>query len=82
MDGKINNESLIEFEKNILNSKKTGDVKYSIDRDIEASVKYDFLAERHGKDLVDLALKENGSTLIDLSDTETFNKIKGVVEKN
>jgi hypothetical protein len=73
------NNQIEEFEKNILDPDKTGGIKYSIDRDIEASVKYDFLKEIYGTTQVELALHEEGKSLLDLSDLDTFKKISEIL---
>lgn len=75
MENQIDNKTFEEFEKTILDGDKTQDVKYNIDRGIEASVKYDFLKEIYGSAEVDKALHEEEKLFLDLSDMDVFKKV-------
>ena len=48
-----NSTELQNFEDQLFDSSKNPTIKYNIDHSIEASVKYDFLIEMHGKEKVD-----------------------------
>ena len=48
-----NSKELQDFENQIFDSEKNPSIKYNIDHSIEASIKYDFLVETYGKELVD-----------------------------
>jgi hypothetical protein len=67
------NENVNNFEKLILDNKNTPEIKYSIDRNIEASVKYEYLCESFGKEETDSAINESGFDLLDLYDIDNFN---------
>jgi hypothetical protein len=69
------NENVNNFEKLILDNKNTPEIKYSIDRNIESSVKYEYLCESFGKEKADSAIKESGFDLLDLYDIDNFNII-------
>jgi hypothetical protein len=81
MEDKLDNQQFENFEGTILNQEKTGEIKYSIDRDIEASVRYDYLSEIHGIEKVKNALDGIGKTFIDLSDTNLFREISERLSK-
>ena len=81
MEDKLDNEHFENFENTILDQGKTGEIKYTIDRDIEASVRYDFLRDLHGGENVKLALESEGKTFIDLSDTDLFRSIRERLSK-
>lgn len=75
-ENELPNKGFKFFEKLILDGENTPHVKYSIDRDIEASVKYDFLIEAHGKKHVDTILSSLDKTMLDLNDPEVFEAVK------
>lgn len=68
------NDRIEDFEKIILGD-TIPKIKYSVDKEIEASVKYDFLCENFGKGKVDSILEESGVNLSDLSDLEKYKEI-------
>jgi hypothetical protein len=47
-----NNQEIEDFE-SLLASQGNSDIKYNVDTDMESLVKYDYLVEVYGKDLVD-----------------------------
>jgi hypothetical protein len=52
-----NSKEIEDFENSINNSDNT-EIKYTIDRSIEASVKYDYLTEVYGKERVDAVVPD------------------------
>jgi hypothetical protein len=68
-------KSLNEFESEIFDETKNSTIKYSIDRDIEASVRYDFLQETYGKERVDEVLSDKGKNFLELCDSECYSMI-------
>lgn len=75
------NDRVEDFEKIILGD-TIPKIKYSVDRDIESSVKYDFLCENFGKTEVDDALKKSGIALIDLSDLEKYKEVTEILNRS
>lgn len=75
-------EIITEFEKVILDKENGNQIKYSVDRGIEASVKYDFLCEKYGKERVDLFLSDLQRTFVDLSDESFFLQLQNQIEEN
>jgi hypothetical protein len=69
-------ENIQNFENMILNKENTEEIKYSIDRSIEASVKYSYLTEKYGKEAVDNLV----SDVLILSDYDVFLQIKEQLE--
>jgi hypothetical protein len=70
-----NSKELQEFE-DLINDPANNEVKYSIDRSIEASVKYSYLTEKYGKEAVDNLVPDT----LDLSDYDVFLEIKKQLE--
>jgi hypothetical protein len=64
--------TLNQFEETLLTEGSNNDIKYSIDRDLEGAVRYDFLQETYGKDRVDEVLRDNGKGFLELGDTEYY----------
>ena len=52
-----NSKEIQDFENSINNPDNT-EIKYTIDRSIEASVKYDYLTEVYGKEKVDAVVPD------------------------
>lgn len=71
-----NSKELQEFE-DLINGPGNNEIKYSIDRSIEASVKYSYLTEKYGKESVDNLV----SDVLVLSDFEIFVKVQEQLEK-
>ena len=71
-----------EFEKVILDSKNTGEIKYKVDNTMEASVKYQFLCESYGKERVDEFLIKNNMSIADLCGDEQFKLISSKLTEN
>ncbi len=66
-----------EFVESILlDEEKTGQIKYSIDRAIEADVKYSYLKDTYGKEHVDAVLASLGKDFMELNDPEVFEAVK------
>jgi len=70
-----NSKELQEFE-DLINDSANNEVKYSIDRSIEASVKYSYLTEKYGKEVVDNLVPDT----LALSDYDVFLEIKKQLE--
>jgi hypothetical protein len=70
-----NSKELQEFE-DLINDPTNNEVKYSIDRSIEASVKYSYLTEKYGKEAVDNLVPDT----LALSDYDVFVEIKKQLE--
>lgn len=75
----MNKETFDEFEKKILNTENTGSIKYSVDKNIEAAVKLQFLFDSYGQDRVESAMKELGMSLGDLANLENFEKVSKAI---
>jgi hypothetical protein len=76
------NEEVQKFEEMILDNKNTPEIKYNIDRDIEASVKYEYLCECFGKEKTDSAIKESELEISDLHDLSNFNIVTEILNKS
>jgi hypothetical protein len=76
------NEKVSDFEKIILDNKNTPEIRYSVDRNVEASVKYEYLCESFGKEETDSAIKESGFDMIDLYDLDNFNIVAEILNKS
>jgi len=76
------NEEVQKFEEMIPDNKNTPDIKYNIDRDIEASVKYEYLCESFGKEKTDSAIKESELEISDLHDLSNFNIVTEILNKS
>ena len=76
------NEEVQKFEEMILDKENTHEIKYNIDRDIEASVKYEYLCESFGKEKTDSAIKEAGLEMTDIYDLDNFNIIAEILNKS
>ena len=72
-------ENIQNFENIILNTKE---IKYTVDRDIEASVKYEYLCDSFGKEKTDLAIKESGLEMTDLYDLDNFNIVAEILNES
>jgi hypothetical protein len=72
-----NSNEIQDFENSINGSENT-DIKYTIDRSIEASVRYDYLVENYGKNAVDDIVPD----FLELYDSELFFEIKKKLESN
>ena len=71
-----NSKELQEFEDQIFDKEKNSDVKYNIDRSIEASVKYDFLVETYSKERVDSIVPD----FLKLHDFSYFQEVQKKLE--
>jgi hypothetical protein len=76
------NEEVQKFEEMILDKENTQEIKYNIDRDIEASVKYEYLCESFGKEKANSAIKEAGLEMADIYDLDNFNIIAEILNKS
>ena len=76
------NEEVQKFEEMILDKENTHEIKYNIDRDIEDSVKYQYLCESFGKEKTDSAIKEAGLEMTDIYDLDNFNIIAEILNKS
>jgi hypothetical protein len=71
----MNHENFENFEKVILNNEKTPSIKYRIDENMEAAVKYQFLCDSYGKDRVQSVLTDLNLSFLDLANQDSFKKI-------
>ena len=76
------NEEVQNFENMILDKENTQEIKYNIDRDIEASVKYEYLCDSFGKEKANSAIKEAGLEMADIYDLDNFNIIAEILNKS
>ena len=75
------NENVQNFENVILDDKNTSDIKYSVDKNIEASVRYQYLCESFDGKEVDSVIAELSITMLDLYDTNNFNDVVKILNK-
>jgi hypothetical protein len=73
-----NDKALQEFEDNIFDPTKNPDVKYKVDVSIECQVKYDFLVESYGKEMVDSEVND----IMLLDDISFFNQVLTKLENS
>jgi hypothetical protein len=71
-----NSKELEEFEQKVNNQDMNAQIKYRIDRSLEASVKYEYLIETYGEEKVDELVKD----VIDLFDVDFYNSVKKKLE--
>jgi hypothetical protein len=74
-------ENIQNFENMILNKENTEEIKYSIDRNMEALVKYEYLCDSFGKEKTDLGIKESGLEITDLYDLNNFNTVVEILNE-
>jgi hypothetical protein len=75
-------ENIQNFENIILNKENTKEIKYTIDKNIEASVKYEYLCDSFGKEETDLAIEESFLVMADLYDLDNFNIVLEILSVN
>lgn len=71
-----NSKEIEEFEQKISNQDTNAQIKYRVDRSIEASVKYEYLVEKYGEEEVEALVKD----VIDLFDVDFYNTVKKKLE--
>jgi len=71
-----NSKELDEFEQRISNQEVNSQIKYKVDRALEASIKYEYLVETFGEDEVNSLVKDS----IDLFDVDFYNGVKQKLE--
>ena len=74
-------ENIQNFENMILNKENTEEIKYTIDSNMEALVKYEYLCESFGKEKTDLAIEESGLEMTDLHDLDNFNAVAKILNE-
>ena len=74
-------ENIQNFENMILNKENTEEIKYSIDRNMESLVKYEYLCDSFGKEKTDLGIKESGLEMTDLYDLNNFNTVVEILNE-
>ena len=67
-----NSKELEEFEQKVNNQDMNSQIKYRVDRSLEASVKYEYLFETYGEEKVGELVKD----VIDLFDVDFYNSVK------
>ena len=75
-------ENIQNFENMILNKENTEEIKYTVDCNTEALVRYEYLCESFGKEKTDLAIKESGLEMTDLYDIDNFNNLVEILNKS
>jgi hypothetical protein len=65
----------------ILNKENTEDIKYTVDSNTEALVKYEYLCDSFGKEKTDLGIKESGLEMTDLYDLNNFNTVVEILNE-
>ena len=75
-------ENIQNFENIILNKENTKEIKYTVDCNTEALVRYEYLCESFGKEKTDLAIKESGLEMTDLYDIDNFNNLVEILNKS
>ena len=68
-------ENIQNFENIILNKENTKEIKYTIDSNMEALVKYEYLCDSFGKEKTDLAIEKSFLEMTDLHELNNFNKV-------
>lgn len=68
----INQDDFVNFEKTILNQENTPSVKYKVDHNMEAAIKFQFLCDTYGKDKVQSTLEELKLSFLDIADPQNF----------
>lgn len=73
----MNKNVIQKFEDSLFNDVNNPNIKYVIDTNIESSVKYDYLVETYGKEIVDSVVdkKEN------LFDGDYYSSVIAILEK-
>lgn len=75
-------ENVQNFENIILNKKNTKNIKYTVDINMEALVKYEYLCDSFGKERTNSAIKESGLEMTDLHDLDNFNTVAGILNES
>jgi hypothetical protein len=78
----IMDKNVQNFENVILDNKNTIDIKYNVDKNIEASVRYQYLCESFNNKEVDSAIAELGITMLELYDIDNFNNLVEILNKS
>lgn len=78
----LNHDQFADFEKNILNPDNTGGIKYSIDRDLEASVKWQYLKENFPNRNINEILNRSGKSVLDLSEPAFYSEVLKKLNEN
>ena len=73
----MNKDIIGEFEDSLLDGIKNPNIKYSLDKAIDSSVKYNYLVENFGKDAVDALV----SDVLYLADFQFFSDVKSKLDK-
>ena len=68
-------ENIQNFENMILNKENTEEIKYTVDSNMEALVKYEYLCDSFGKEKTDLAIEKSFLKMTDLYDLNNFNTV-------
>jgi aspartyl-tRNA synthetase len=74
-------ENIQNFENIILNKENTKEIKYTIDSNMEALVKYEYLCDSFGKEKTDLAIEKSFLEMTDLYDLNNFNTVVEILNE-
>jgi hypothetical protein len=72
-------DNIQNFENIILNTKE---IKYTVDCNTEALVRYEYLCDSFSKEKTDSAIKESGLEMTDLHDLDNFNTVAGILNES
>jgi hypothetical protein len=72
-----NSKELEEFEQQLSNQEINSQIKYKVDRFLEASIKHEYLIETYGQEKVDNLVKN----VIDLFDLNFYNQVNKKLEE-
>jgi hypothetical protein len=71
----MENGEFSEFEDKLFEIEINPDIKYSVDKDMESKIKYDYLVDLYGKERVDEVVNDYKN----LFDHEEFGRIKKIL---
>jgi hypothetical protein len=75
-------ENIQNFENIILDKENTKNIKYTVDSNMEALVKYEYLCDSFGKKKTNSAIKESGLEMVDLYDPGNFNIVAEILNES
>lgn len=73
-----NSQEISDFEKLIASNGNEAEIKYTVDVKIESEVRYDYLVEVYGNDLIDSVVKQKDN----LFDQDYYSAILAELEEN
>lgn len=73
-----NSKEIEDFEKMLSSQQEESEIRYKVDTNIESEVRYDYLVEVYGSDLVDSIVDEKNN----LFDSAYYSSILSKLEEN